>query len=425
MNDNHSRTEETYLPRWLNPEIRDALKTHSVVVLTGARQVGKSTLLQHATPTRHWRYLTLDDFDVLSQAQRDPDSLLVGTKKIVLDEVQKAPSLLSAVKRAVDKDRKGFRAILSGSANLLLMEKVSETLAGRAVYLTLWPMSLGEVYGHPAPKILTQLFAGKFPKEGKAPPAKVQPMEILSRGLMPPLIRISDPKEVLRWWEGYVATYLERDLRQISQITSLAEFRRVMGTMALRSGQIINTSHVANDTDVPQANVYRYLNLLEATCVLQKIPAFARNRNKRLIKSPKAYWVDAGMACFLAGYFGTQSVEKARERGGFWETLFLQHLRSLAQLLVPRPEVFYWRTTNAEEVDFVLERGRDLLAFEVKLSSTPRYSDCEHLASFLKEYPETRAAVLVHTGEEILRLGEKIIALPWTLFCMGKGKGKS
>ena len=414
MNDNHSLDEWIYKPRWISPLLKEAVKVHPVVVLTGARQVGKSTLLQHADPIAGWRYRTLDDFDVQTQAARDPTALWAGTEQIVLDEVQKVPPLLSAIKRAVDTKKK-MRFVLSGSANLLLMQQISESLAGRAIYFTLYPMTQGETQGRPVSERVSPLFQGQFPREA-TPRRSKDPDDLVSlllRGFMPPLLELADAQAWTRWWEGYVVTYLERDLRQLARIEALADFRRVMMALALRSGQLLNQTEVARDTSVPQPTVHRYLNLLETGHLLERLPAYAVNRTKRLIKSPKLYWLDAGLGAYLAGFYDAASLESARELGGLFETLVLHHLRVLAQLLSPRRRLYYWRTASGEEVDFILERGRQLLAIEVKLAQTPRYSDCGGLATFLREYPETRAGLLVHAGPEIRRLDEKIIAVPW------------
>jgi len=261
------------------------------------------------------------------------------------------------------------------------------------------------------------LFEGKFPKEGQIKTKKVDPFKIITQGLMPPLLNFSAQEGVTAWWEGYVRTYLERDLRQISQVSSLTDFKRVMEFVALRSGQLFHKADVSRDSGVSQPSVHRYINLLETTCVLHRLPAFARNRTKRLVKSPKFYWIDPGLAAYLAGYFDVDSVRQARENGGFMETLILHHLRVLGQLLVPKPAISYWRTTYGHEVDFILERGRQLVAMEVKLSTSARHRDCEGLKLFLKEYPETSCAVLVYAGGEIKQLDKRIVALPWTLLC--------
>lgn len=415
MNDNHSSSELEYRPRWLGPQLQTAVAEHPVVVLTGARQVGKSTLLQRLFP--HWRYLTLDDFDVQTQAARSPQALWAGADRVVLDEVQKAPVLLEAIKRTVDRQRGAPRFVLSGSANLLLMQKVSESLAGRAVYFVLSPLTWGELARRPAPDRLPQLLQGILPPDGSLP--VYDPTELIARGLMPPLVHLRSSGACVRWWEGYVATYMERDLRQLARIEALADFRRVMQAVALHSGQLLNQSEISRDTAVPQPTVHRYLNLLEASHLLERLPAYAVSRTKRLIKAPKVYGADPALAAYLAGYWDEGSVRAARELGGFFEMLVLHHLRVLAQLLTPRARLFYWRTASGDEVDFVIEQGRRLVAVEVKLTPRPRYGDVEGLRLFLREYPETRCGLLLHAGGEIRRLDEQIAAVPWTWMAGG------
>lgn len=415
MNDNHSKLELKYRPRWIAPLLRDAVKDHPIVVLAGARQVGKSTLLQHEPPFSGWRTLSLDDFDTLSQARSDPTSLWAGADCVVIDEVQKSTRVLDAVKVAVDSDYDTHRFILSGSANLLLMKKVSESLAGRAVYFTLYPMTAGEINTRAPTNLLNRLFEGQFPKAGKSASAPMVPLPLMWKGFMPSLMRLETSAAILRWWEGYVMTYLERDLRQLSQIDALPDFRRLMGTLALRCGQILNQTEVARDTGISQPTVHRYLNLLETTCLVERLPAFALNRTKRLIKSPKVIWSDPGLVSFLAGHYDSESLRSSREAGGIFETMVYLHLNALAQLLVPKPRLFYWRTTTGNEVDFVLEWGRKLLAVEVKLSSTPKFSDVETLRLFMDEYPETSACILVYAGDEVKMMHEKIAAIPWFL----------
>lgn len=418
MNDYHSGLELDYKTRWLASLLRESIAPHPVVVLTGARQVGKSTLLRHEAPFSDWRYISLDDFDALYQSKQDPSSLWSGTDQVVLDEVQKSPRLLEAVKIAVDHNRDKTRFVLSGSANLLLMRHISESLAGRAVYYTLLPMAIGEIEGQVRNNLLKTLLAGRMPEEGEMSFKEHDLFSLMWKGCMPPLMGL-EGDAVLRWWEGYVATYLERDLRQLSQIESLPDFHRMMVVLALRCGQILNQTEVARDTGITQPTVHRYLNLLETTCMVERLPAFAKNRTKRLIKSPKILWVDPGLAAFLSGHYDPVGLKSSREAGGIFESLIFLHLRVLAQFLAPQGRLYYWRTVSGQEVDFVLEWGRQLLAFEAKLTNSPRFSDTENLRLFLEEYPETSAGILIHTGAEIRRLHEKIIALPWRLLAEG------
>jgi predicted AAA+ superfamily ATPase len=415
MNDNHSHDESKYKTRWLASLLREAVKNHPILVLTGARQVGKSTLLLQESPFSSWRYISMDDYDVLAQARSDPASLWAGVDRIVIDEVQKSTNLLNAVKLAVDSHPGKYCFVLSGSANLLLMKKVSETLAGRAVYFTLNPLTFGEMRSLPPSSLIGNLFQGKLPDEKDGSSEHKDPFPLMWKGFMPSLLLQETSAAVLRWWEGYVATYLERDLRQLSQIEALPDFQRLMVAMALRCGQVLNQTDLSRDSNISQPTVHRYINLLETTCLIQRLPAFAVNRTKRLIKSPKVIWVDPGLVSFLGGHYDPESLTASREAGGIFESLVYLHLNTLAQLMVPKARLCHWRTVTGKEVDFVLEWGRKLLAVEVKLSGRPKFSDIKNLRLFLDEYPEASAGILIYTGNKIKIMHENIVAIPWFL----------
>jgi predicted AAA+ superfamily ATPase len=413
MYDFHVHDEWTYKPRLLAAKLRKAAEAHPVVVLTGARQVGKSTLLQEEEPFKSWRYATLDDLDTLDQAHRDPAALWAGAEAVVIDEIQKAPRLLAEVKKTVDDRRRSIRFALSGSANLMMMRQVSESLAGRVILHSLQPMTPGEVSGREPTNALSKLLDGEFDLDEVTPPCTETLPALLVRGFMPPVVDLVATDAWVEWWEGYVATYLERDLRQLSQVASLTDFRRMMQALALRSGQMLNQTDVARDIGLSQPTVHRYVSLLETTMVLDRLPAYSVNRTKRLIKTPKIYWADPGLASFLASHHEPEALRSSREIGGIFETLILLGLRARAQLLTPRASICYWRTTTGKEVDFVVEQGRRTIALEVKLTASPRQADLSGLRSFLDEYPEARAGVLVHGGSSVRRMDEKIVALPW------------
>ena len=415
MNNMYSPPDE-YLPRWITPFLQDAVQDHPIVVLTGARQVGKSTLLLNAEPFCNWRFHTMDDFDVLRQANRDPEALWAGADCVVLDEVQKAPNLLPAIKQAVDQHCGKYRFVLSGSANLLLMKKVSESLAGRAVYFILDPMTIGEAEQKQPPTLLYQALAGDWPREDAFPhEPPPDPAEIILRGLMPPLLTLPSTQACVRWWEGYVTTYLERDLRQISQIDALLDFRRVMEFAALRSGQLLNQSEIARDAQISQATVHRYLNILETTHLFERLPAFTASHTTRLLKSPKAFWNDPGLAVFLSGYFNSEALQSAHEYGAYFETLVFHHLRVLTRLMVPSGRLYFWRRRTGVEVDFIVEHGRRLLAIEVKRTKNPRFRDLSGLQTFLSQHPGASGGLLIHGGSQVRRMGENILAIPWPL----------
>ncbi len=310
---------------------------------------------------------------------------------MVLDEVQKAPELLPAIKRAVDEHPGRYRFLLSGSANLLLMGNVSESLAGRAVYLVLDPLTLGELHGQPPPTLLADVLAGRWPEEGMLPEALPDPLPLLQRGFMPALLALTDAGGVIcRWWEGYVATYLERDLRQMSQVESLVDFRRVMALLALRTGQLLNQSEVARDAGLSQPTIHRYLNLLEATHLFERVPTYLGSHTTRLLKSPRVFWSDVGLAVFLAGYYSADELADARELGAFFETLIYQHLRVSCSLLTPRGRLHFWRTQTGDEVDFVIEHGRRVVGIEVKMTDAPGYRHAAGLVEIPGRAPPGR-----------------------------------
>ena len=302
---------------------------------------------------------------------------------MLIDEAQKLPELFDAIKLAVDNSQRRKKIILSGSANLLLMKNVTESLAGRALYIELGPMTYGEVEGVTEAANFGRLWDPDY-REAERVVGSVDPLPLLLRGFMPQLVTTTNHNEVLNWLEGYVRTYLERDLRELSQVDSLIDFRRVMQVLALRTGNILNQADVAKDSRISHPTTHRYIKLLEVSNIISRIPAFSVNRTKRLVKSPKLFFVDPALAIFLSGYYDAESLGKCRESGGYFETMVGHHLRTLCEQMTPRAQLCYWRTTTGKEVDFVIEHGRRLLALEVKLTTRPTVHDIQNLLLFME-----------------------------------------
>ena len=286
--------EQHPLPRLVADSLENRLRVMPAVIVTGgARQTGKSTLAQGLTSQRR-RFLSLDDLDVLDAAHRDPEALLGGNWPVTIDEVQREPSLLLAVKRAIDQQRQPGKFLLTGSANLLLMRQVSESLAGRASYLTLWPMTRREQAGLGRGGIWEELFDARdedWLDLVASRPAQRDDWQMLARrgGFHSPAVHLESDPERTVWFDGYVRTYLERDLQDISSISALPDFRRLMRAACLRMGQLLNQAELGRDVALPHATVHRCLNLLGTSYLLVRLPAYAVNRTKRLIKSPKVY----------------------------------------------------------------------------------------------------------------------------------------
>jgi len=373
--------------------------------------VGKSTLLQHEFSD--FKYISLDDFSIRQQAKSSPPSLWIGSERIVLDEAQKVPEIFEAVKMAVDQSRRKIRFVISGSSNLLLMKAVSESLAGRAAYFEMLPMTYEEMYGsNGAPKNFLNLWNVELVLKDQES-MEVDPLPYIWKGFMPPLIHLSSERDVLLWWEGYVRTYLERDLRDLSQIDSLIDFRRVLESLAIRTGNLLNQTEISRDTGVSQPTVHRYIKLLEVSHLIQRIAPYHTSRSKRITKMPKAFFSDPALSIYLSGYHDENSLRKARELGNYFETAVLMHLQILAELLVPKASIFFWRGTSAKEVDFILEQGKKMIALEVKYSRNPTFNDIKNLLAFLEENPRAIRGILLHAGSSIKWLHSKVIAVPW------------
>ena len=222
-----------------------------------------------------------------------------------------------------------------------------------------------------------------------------------------PAVELSARDDRAIWFDGYVRTYLERDLQDLSSIDNLVDFRRLMKATCLRLGQLVNQTELGRDVALPQPTVHRWLNLLESSFQLVRVPAFAVNRTKRLVKTPKAYWSDTGLALQLAGI--------KKPDGPHLENLILCDLLAWRDAsLSDRPEIFYWRATSGDEVDFVVESGEELIAIEVKATTRPRIRDIEHLRTFQHEYgDDVRGCLLLHTGDRLEWLAPGILAAPW------------
>lgn len=401
---------DSTMPRLVTDALRQRLEIMPAVVVTGARQTGKSTLARVLTPGKR-RFFTMDDFDAADAARRDPEALFGNSEPVTLDEVQREPELLRAVKRAIDRKRTPGKFLLTGSANLLLMRRVSESLAGRASYLTLWPMTRREQMGLGSCGIWEKLLATPdkdwldLLASQKGEPEDWR--SLARRGGFPtPSVHLRKEADRSIWFDGYVRTYLERDLHDLAAVTALPDFRRLMRAASLRLGQLINQTELARDVAIPQPTVHRYLNLLEISYLLVRLPAYSVNRTKRLIKSPKLYWGDTGIALHLA--------EDPEPSGAHLENLILHDLLAWRDARLERAELFYWRTSIGEEVDFVVETKGRLLPIEIKASSRPRLADAKHLITFHTEYGDkSRAGLILHTGNQIEWLAANVLAAPW------------
>lgn len=402
------------VPRAAVDRIRAAMRVHPVIVVTGARQTGKSTLLADPRLARGRTVLNLDESQVRRELLADPDSILSGPGEFVLDEVQREPELMLALKRAVDAmgpAREPGKFLVTGSANLLLMSRVSDSLAGRAGYATLWPLTRREQLGLGVTGRWSELLA--------APPSAWHTLTdgmpdqapdwraLVRRGGMPiPALHLADDDARSDWFAAYLDTYLDRDLRDLAAIQHIADFRTLMEAAAGRIGNITDQTALGRDASLQQQKVRLWLNILETSYQLVRIAAYAPTTPARLVKSPKLYWADAGLGWHLAG---------APEPTGFhFENVVALDLLAWRALQLRRPEIRHWRTSRQDEVDFVIEDGRRLLGIEIKTTKRVSLSDATGLIAMSKSYPKQfHGGVILYGGRDVIPLGGMVTALPW------------
>ncbi len=417
--------------RFLEKRLRDALQAFPAVLLTGARQVGKTTLAQALIGEQGWaaRYLSLDDHMVLAGARRDPQGMIESLQgPAVLDEVQRAPDLLRAVKLAIDRDRRPGRFLLTGSANVRLLRGVSETLAGRVAILELHPFAWAEALGRAAPDTIPRLFAASTAADflagqpARASASRGEYAGAILRGGYPPAVLAPDAAARAEWFYAYRQTYLERDVRDLADLEHLPEFARLLAVLAASTGRLLNTAELARDVGLNQTTVRRYLALLEVTYQTFTVRPYHTSVLKRSVKAPRLYLGDTGLACHLSGIDDWEDAERQGRTGQLVETWVAGELRKLISASDPRVEVYFWRTYEGREVDFLLARGERLAAVEVKWSSSLDRSALRGV-TFLREALGKRLglAVVLYAGREALALDAGTAAVPFSIFFNAEG----
>lgn len=400
--------------RWMEGRCVKALGAMPVVVVTGMRQSGKTTLVRDLVPGRGRAYRSFDDYGILAQANENPESLFADAP-ITFDEAQRVPEIFLSIKRSVDSSRKNGSFLLTGSTNILLLKSVADSLAGRAVYLELMPFCPAEFVSDAAmPGLIDRLFEPDFSSRewpGAAP--HWQPW--LLKGGFYSSVTAASSEDRDFWFTGYVQAYLERDLRHISQIDQLPDFQKVMRFAALRTGRLINQSEIARDAAIPQPTCHRYLNLLEAGYQLSRLPVYAVNQTKSLIKAKKLFWNDCGLAAWLAGLRSPRDIAQRPDRGLWFEQALFQTFHAWIAMDPLRRKAYYWRDNKGQEVDLIIEKDDRVVAFEIKASSTVAPADAKNLNAFAASLGRRRdrlaRTIVLYGGASNRTLGDNCIAL--------------
>lgn len=402
------------IPRKIQSCIQDALADTPVVLLNGARQTGKSTLARALHPES--RYLTLDDPAVLAAAQADPFGFINGLEgPVCLDEVQRAPEIFLAIKATVDKQRAPGRFLLTGSANVLLLPQMADSLAGRMEILELWPLAQSEIETQPS-SLIDDFFAGDF-----ADAYAFNRNDFIARllaGGYPEAHRRRNEKRRRVWFDSYLATLLQRDVRDLTRIEGLTELPNLVQLLAIRSGSLLNVAELSRTAKIAQTTLQRYLTLLQTLFLVRLVPAWFSNRGKRLQKTPKVFVSDYGLLAHLQGHSAESLQAGLGLPGDLVEPFVFSELAKHRSWATEPASLLHYRTSTGIEVDFVLEnRRQELVGVEVKAATSVSPKDFNGLRHLRETAPEQfRRGILLYTGEQVIRFDETLIALPISIF---------
>ena len=405
------------LRRHIINRLLDGLADTPAVLVNGARQTGKSTLVQSAELAgQNRQYLTFDDPGILAAAKRDPNGFVAGLNMpVTLDEVQHVPEIFPVIKAAIDRKRQPGQFLLTGSANVMLLPKLSESLAGRMEVLTLWPFSHGEIHGV-RESFVDTLFSQK-PVGWTGKIATVPRDELLETALAggyPLAVARQSATRRDAWFQSYVMTMLQRDIRDLANIADVTAVPRLLSVVAARAGGLLNFADLSRSVALPQTTLKRYFALLEGTFLVQLLRPWARNLGKRIIQTPKVYLNDTGLLAYLLGATVDRLKAEGNLAGAVLENFALMELRKQSTWSATQPELFYWRTASGQEVDVVLEdRAGRVVGVEVKAAATLSANDVRGLQALATAAGKHWVrGVVFYTGTEVIPFSANVHGVP-------------
>ncbi len=410
----HAATR-SYIERKARPIVETTLADTRVVLISGPRQAGKTTLARHFADTGR-PYLTLDDAGTLSAARSDPTGFIRGIDRAVIDEIQRAPDLMLAIKESVDRNEEPGRFLLTGSANLATVPAIADSLAGRMAVVPLLPFAQSEIRSTSG-RLLDRLFGGEEPTAGDGVVFGDDLMDVVLGGGYPEALRRPTPARRTAWLEDYVALILDRDVHDIANIDQLDRLPKLLNVLAEHAGQLVNHSSFGSALGLSSVTAGKYVSILERLFLVRTLPPWSNNRLSRLVKTPKLHFVDTGLLASLRED-GRESLRRDRARfGALLESFVVSELLKLASWSERRLTFSHYRTKDQDEVDVVIEdrRGR-IIGIEVKASATVKSDDFRGLRQLQQAVGDRFVRGLVlHDHDRVTPFGEKLQAAPLSI----------
>jgi predicted AAA+ superfamily ATPase len=399
-------------PRFVAPRLRESLADTPVVLIHGARQSGKTTLARSVGEPRGYRYYSFDEDVARAAAEMDPAGFVADLpRRTILDEVQRVPALFSALKSAVDRERVPGRFLLTGSANVLFVPRLADSLAGRMAILRLHPLAQCELAGR-VPRFLDTLFAAGF-RTATTPRLGPALAERIVAGGYPAALARATARRRTAWYLDYVETQVQRDVRDLAQIRALEALPRLLALAAGSTARLINVTDLAGAFQLTRQTVHDYVTLLERVFLIDRLPPWHSNRLSRLVKTPKIHMGDTGVACALLGLDAAQLSRDRATLGPMLETFVYQELKRQASWGDVPVAFHHFRDRDGAEVDLVLERGGQVAGVEVKAAATVFPADFRGLRKLREAVGDRFAAGgVLYDGEITASFGDGLFAVP-------------
>lgn len=399
-------------PRRIEPRIADALQDTPVVLLAGPRQAGKTTLVRQIAGRQRLRYLTMDDELTLLSAREDPVGMIRSLDRAVIDEIQRAPQLLLAIKKSVDEDRRPGRFLLTGSANLMALPTVADSLAGRMETLSLLPLSQSEIESRSG-NWIDSAFSGQILKADQ-PALGSDLIERVLRGGYPEAISRATPKRRATWARQYIDAIIQRDVRDVADIEKLDQLPRFLRALAQTVGQMCNYTQLGGQVGLDGKTASRYVGVFEQMYLLKRIDVWARNRLNRVVKTPKLQFIDSGLLATLLDLTAEEVQQDRMRFGNVLETFVFGELLKHTTTADGDYRLMYYRDADKVEVDVVIENAvGKLVGVEVKAAATVKESDLRGLKKLARiAGDQFKMGVLLYDGTETMPLGDRIWAAP-------------